>query len=865
MKNVLRKQSTLLLCLILAASARATTYYSKAAGSAAAEPVLSSVTWCLDANLTQVADPQPVLSNGDGNEYVFLGAEKWSADTVPGKCYLGCDGVTVGSVAKGFDAYANRGIYTFSDLTLVDGQIQMNDKYSFALNGNITLPAGRSFRLRSFNNLIEGEDRCFTIGASATFTSAADSKLVFETHFADNASSESTLVPTFEVAGNMSGFKGVYSVPDVPKTGANIYARIRMTSASAFGDTTAVTNGALRMGQNAYLEVGASVVQSVNRGIAMILPASGRAGVMAASGTSWTLTSPVSGTTGTFVKRGAGTVTFDGPIEMPNIEIMEGKAIFGANATYAANPRILVRAGASVSFEKFVSGATVTYEDGVPVEPLVVAYDASSKVTTPIAYTAAQAADARSCMGGRISLSLSNTISMPDGEARRLALMTIDGGSFTAEDFMNATPATDWGLPRTSIEVETDGSGVQTVFLVTRPTFSYTGSSSNKSIDQSANWNPSGAPTASGDYYMNVTGNGIARTGSGAYIDSFSFAGGSLSLTKVNAEIYDYAQDFAFTELRLFAGTKVSSLQTAGYGCRLIGKVYVDSSSTGNSKAVIQMPGTTDSEMRTTLTGSGDLQLRTSPGTYPLKMTGVSPEFVGGLFFDHPNPGGRTVAATNGLAFGGALAQFRADAVSFVPSGDLKYTLLAEESLTINAENRGWTVKNMTFAAEEEKTLVFKPAKLTVTGSLAKKGAGTLVLGCPIEGGTTLSVEEGVLEAADSTCTAGLSVTFAAGATLRAVAGPAGAPQGLAAETLAPASGETKICVSVVPPAGAVAAKRKFTVPICSVPSEHADLTYVFSVDHFTGYGSSIVSKTVDGRTVYYAAYTLSGLTVVIR
>ena len=156
-------------------------------------------------------------------------------------------------------------------------------------------------------------------------------------------------------------------------------------------------------------------------------------------------------------------------------------------------------------------------------------------------------------------------------------------------------------------------------------------------------------------------------------------------------------------------------------------------------------------------------------------------------------------------------------------------------------------------------------AKLTVTGSLAKKGAGTLVLGCPIEGGTTLSVEEGVLEAADSTCTAGLSVTFAAGATLRAVAGPAGAPQGLAAETLAPASGETKICVSVVPPAGAVAAKRKFTVPICSVPSEHADLTYVFSVDHFTGYGSSIVSETVDGRTVYYAAYTLSGLTVVIR
>lgn len=861
-KRALNQQSTFLCCLLLAATAQATTYYSKA-GSAGT--VRNSVTWCLDANRTVTADPQPVLTNGDGNEYVFLGAGKWSADTVPGKCYLGCDGVTVGTTAKDFSAQASKGTYTFSDLTLVGGQIQLNDKTYFTLNGNITLPSGRSFTLQSYNNVTPTEERCFCIGSSAVFVSAVGSTLNFATHFYNGVGSGASLVPVFEIAGDMSGFKGVISVSDVPKDGSNIYARVKMTSASAFGDTTAATNGALRLGKNAYLEVGSSVVQSANRGIAMVLPASGRAGVMAASGTSWTLTTPVSGTTGTFAKRGVGTVTFDGPIEMPNIEIMEGKAIFGANATYAANPQILVRAGASVAFEKFVPGATVTYEEGVPVEPLVVEYDASSKVTTPIAYTAAQADAARSCMGGRIALSLSNTISMPDGEARRLALMTIDGGSFTAEDFTNVTPATNWGLPRTSIEVETDGSGVQTVFLVTRPTFSYTVSSSNKSIDQSANWSPSGAPTASGDYYMNVTGNGIARTGSGSQISSFAFAGGSLSLTKANAEIYDYAQNFSFTELRLFAGTKVSSWQTAGYSCRLIGSVYVDSSSTGSSKAAVGMPGNKNCEMRTTLTGSGDLQLNASPGTYPLKMTGVSPEFAGGLFFASTTDGQRTVTATNGLAFGGALAEFRADAVSFAPSGDTAYTLLAEESLTIDAANRGWTVKNMTFAAEEGKTLVFKPAKLTVTGSLAKKGAGTLVLGCPIEGGTTLSVEEGVLEAADSTCTAGLSLTFAADATLRAVAGPAGAPQGLAAETLAPAAGATKIRVAVEPPAEAVAAKKKFTVPICSVPSEHADLTYVFSVDHFTGYGSSIVSETVDGRTVYYAAYTLSGLTVVIR
>ena len=168
---------------------------------------------------------------------------------------------------------------------------------------------------------------------------------------------------------------------------------------------------------------------------------------------------PISGAYG-FTKDGEGTVTLSGAYTAGAIVVEEGTLRIAATATLPAAHPVTVKSGATLRLCQAPENFALTVE-----VVLEAAYDATAKVTTPVALTAGYAVPA----GGQ-SIALSEAVALPQHDALNLEVLTIAAGAadVTADDFTDVSPKT-YGLPKTTVTVEKDAGGVQHVYLSARP------------------------------------------------------------------------------------------------------------------------------------------------------------------------------------------------------------------------------------------------------------------------------------------------------------------------------------------------------------------------------------------------------------
>ena len=157
------------------------------------------------------------------------------------------------------------------------------------------------------------------------------------------------------------------------------------------------------------------------------------------------------------------------------------------------------------------------------LNPIEVQFDAATTNATPVALASSFGVPE----GYVQQLALSEAIELPFHETNRLEVLTVAAGAvdLSAEDFEDATEKT-YGLPRTWIEVEKGGDGVQHVFIVVKPVVrSVANFSTDYNLNGAASLWSDGKAVHSGADYLIV--HAVAKMGTA------NFGGDSLTVVEL--------------------------------------------------------------------------------------------------------------------------------------------------------------------------------------------------------------------------------------------------------------------------------------------------------------------------------------------
>ena len=880
------------MCLtgIVPFAACAATYYS---GEGTAHGSLSdAVNWYTDEARQNLADPQPEITENDGNTYVFLSSKKMeNGAAFPAGTHvcLGMDGNEIGSTAATYNPNCNSATWNIPDCTIYGLRFCPNYRYYGQFLGNYRLV--KTAYAITFGGSNIKDDTPYGENLSGTFT--GDDDVMVTVTMLSNSGALGTGYTRVRLDGDFSGYKGRFETTALTiatiTTGYNL---IWFASATAMGDPESPFVDAVTLRHKGYIRIDEVVTQTSARGITLDLSEGQYAGLHAADGVAWTLRAPLySEANGTLKKVGGGKVTLAGQMGATNILVEAGTLVVSNGATFAEGTVVTVADGATLvnMTAASIPNLSVSVEDGgtYSAAGFEVPFDGTDATT--LDRTSFTAAD-RAVLTKPISIKLSQAIPLPFSETNRWAVATFDSSAgFTAADFTDGTPKTLGRLPTTWLETETE-NGVTTLYLVARPAIEYIYATvkAQGRLTSAENWSDGELPHAGKDYF-DRNGSQL-RTGSGSAVASYSFNGESFTFV---GEIRDYAQNFYMKELRLGGGHLVTVIHASSDGVtstkyrpRIFRGLYeIETTATDAKPAKITVNSiATYADLQVTLAGSGTLQLSTGTktvedggdGIHPYYFTGMSANFTGRL--DLVTADATTVMdmyVTNGLTFGGALAAYSADAVRLRPSSaavDGAISITAMADTTVDAANRGWSATSVTLGASNGVTFVFAPPTLTLGTKLRKTGGGTLALGCAtIGGGTAFAVEEGYVKALSGDCCTNLDLAVSAGAGLKADLAPADpvvAAKGLVAKSILPAAEGGSILVAPDLPAD-FEEPGSFTAVVCTVPASQADLSSVLTAHPVANYRGTVVkdSETFaeEGLVVYSAVWRMTGMTIIIK
>jgi len=204
---------------------------------------------------------------------------------------------------------------------------------------------------------------------------------------------------------------------------------------------------------------------------------------------------------------------------------------------------------------------------------------------------------------GQLAVSLSDDIVLPFSTEKRLALLTMPSSAkvLTPADFSGAR-SRDEGLPVTRFEVETDGNGIQTVYLVARPVIYATDPDQNNvnyltetvsRMDGETEvfmWSDHQKAHGGADY---VLGNGAYVRSAAGWEDRRIFPGESLEMSN-GSRITLKTKMMYFTNLMMHGGTRLMTGGCAGGATphRICGRVrFIDSSEWQRHEQHIQRDG----------------------------------------------------------------------------------------------------------------------------------------------------------------------------------------------------------------------------------------------------------------------------------
>ena len=862
-----------------------------------------AVTWYSDENKSTEDVITPWQEGSNTCQYAIISTRKITKTlTLPDvPFYFGTDGVTVGTKVSAKGTYNIDNItLTFPNLTIFSGLFQSNaDGGRTALDGRCTFKKTTQEICFQAANVQSAPK---TRGWHLAGTYVADSDVTVYTDISFHSSSDGSGIGFINCTGNFSAFKGTINMKGaVPEKGDDKgYFEFRLASPTALGDTSCPRHDALVLKHRAHLVMSDNVTQDGTRGITLTLSAGQFVCLSAEADAAWTLRAPLYGSTGALKKVGAGRVTLAGSIETKDIRVEEGELVVDSAASFAADTVITVASGARLVSRRFggIPNVTVKVDDGgiyTSVMPTDIPFDGTTVETVDC--TTVTAAD-RAAMPKPIAVALSQAIPIPFIGTNRLELATFDAAAgFTAEDFTDATPHSFSRLPTRWLETKT-ADGVTTLYLIARPALKYsvdTVVTKNYSLAAAGNWTDNQAPHFGADYYQsNDVSRTYARTGGGSAIASFDFGGETLTLAN---GMCVYAQDFGVNELRLQGGSQVTVLHASSGGVfspyywpRIFRGVYaIEDSCTDANPATLSIDIRTEyADMRQTLSGTGTLRISTDVrpaedeglGLFPAYLTGMNGGFAGRLVLTTSasyKSAFLDLYVTNGLAFGGPLAAYSADAVRVAPRSSSSaspgaVSVTATADMTVDAANRGWYVTSGALGASNGVTFVFSPPTLTVDEKLRKTGGGTLALGCDTVGaGTDFAVEEGYVKALSAGCCTNLNLSVSEGAGIKADVAPADATvaaKGLVAKSILPAEAGGTILVAPDVPQD-FASPYRFSAAVCTVPASQADLTGTLRAASVPNYICRIEkdSETYasEGLVTYRATWIHKGFTLIFR
>ena len=661
-------------------------------------------------------------------------------------------------------------------------------------------------------------------------------------------------------------------------------------SANALGDPEKPRADALSIDlANAAFAVLKGTIPNATRGIA--INKSGfklRATVVAthnAAGTTvrtttdlsdYELRMPISGTYG-FTKDGDGRVTLSGAYTAGAIVVEEGTLRITAAATFPAAHPVTVKSGATLRLCQAPENFALTVEEGANVV-LEAAYDATAKVTTPVALTAGYAVPA----GGQ-PIALSEAVALPQHDALNLEVLTIAAGAadVTADDFTDVSPKT-YGLPKTTVTVEKDAGGVQHVYLSARPVV--------KSIKIFY------TPEGSGYNYYKINGapelwsdNRAAHEGADYllvhHVNSLSnveFDGDSLTISiPVGSTTLHVRETTALLRATLYPPTIIrpnyGGRSFNVYGDWTIAGAFDDAAPYATFCAryveggYLSFRGALHGEgpLKVTAESVGKMSLKN--GVNQTRLYGDNSDYTGRLYVTHEgSPTNEYVGTQFGFnsaaALGGAPGTFKANAITID-----KYSMMCPSTnITFDTANRGISGTGpYGFNVPTGVTFAVK-VPIYQNNTMYKTGAGTLALGGAMTFGTNnlCRVREGGLTALSDAAVAELDCTFADGTSI-VLSPDSTAASGFRNVTVEEAAGGAAGKVNVVPllPEGGI--DGVITLPICTVAATAPDLTDNLNLVYVKGYRSRLLRQDVTVEGVACVRYSLQcaheGFMVIFR
>ena len=688
---------------------------------------------------------------------------------------------------------------------------------------------------------------------------------------------------TLTISGKASSFPGIYTMSSAPlrsindpvgNTNVTFYGRniLYLNSTTAFGASGTSKPGAVTLRERTYLKVGSSVTQYASRGVSVYQGMKG--GVYADDG-DWTLTAPVTcGDGAIFEKFGPDAVTLAGDcMGVSTMEVTQGTLVLGADGSFADNLAVTVKPGATLVQNKFIGNINVTCEEGGTytkdiyyIVPYVNAAGGSG-TSTPRDFTSDMP---ELPLSVRLSVPIEIESFSPGFAEKRIEVARLPSDTMaTAADFADVTDKT-YGLPNTRFVIE-DGEGYKSLVLVAKPVvWSLRDISSSEGKTGTINgeagdWSYGDAAQAGFDYLLT---NSLSRTGGNNITSVPGFLGDSLTtavkdtvvlqLTNPDIDVGNLVCHAAQTAIRYVNGT----VKGNGYTGITGGTIRVEDGALLN----VQSRLASNNAMMTNVVAvaiSGPGNLRASlyaltQGGGPVYLTGDNSGLSGLVDVTSGSENATeadaiTLHLGQAASLGGAMPKFTANGVA------LRFYsfLYPEETMTLNAANRGITVSKGGFDVSEGRTLTVA-VPLTIAGTAIKRGAGCLALGGALTYTSgSLAVKEGAVKALSDAAVANVPVTFSDGTAI--VLDPeATTVNGFFGGTFAVSGeGTPKVRILLDTDGASFDAKRPYVLPICTMPATAADLTDKFTLVNPRGFVSRLVREDVTVNGVACVRYSV--------
>ena len=391
--------------------------------------------------------------------------------------------LTLGGTGSGdnfksqFMGWGGQADVTISNLVVYQSTIQCNNEGWFYLKGTTTVRDTVGDRIFTGINHNTGGGRNFDVQCKMKTVGDESPKVIFK--HGKNAADTYT---TFKMSGDFTECKAWFEVQ-----GQNSGLAIFLLDTATFGTAfDSVKTNAVQLRTNSKIVFTPNAVQNANAGISVPAGQTAYFGTRtySASGNckgsvqydypDHDLLLPVFGS-GTFTKEDDGRITLknDWSGFHGTVAIEGGSLILTDDMTTSADMRVVVKAGGVLETARTdgtYGGLDVTFEAGAG---LIVPYNAETCVSAPI--TLGQSF-LESCTYP-VGLKLSQPISFPVNATNRLPVAKVDPAIrvVTGTDFTDTTTKT-YDLPKTWFEVETDGAGMQIVYMVVKPVLVHEGS-----------------------------------------------------------------------------------------------------------------------------------------------------------------------------------------------------------------------------------------------------------------------------------------------------------------------------------------------------------------------------------------------------